>query len=207
MLRKYVKILLFLVSYIPLFIILLIKNNDNDVLVYSILILVFVPLVLIYFMYKSVKNISGDYVKIDKIENVNRISLEYFVAYIIPFLDFKLNEIPDALSLIILLLFMCFIYVKSDLLYLNPILNILGFNVFKIISEKRELMIITKKNIGELKDSEEIIPLSNDVLLGKIGWNSTENFRIFEGSFHHRKDVFCLKKRRGLQVIPKEIGW
>ena len=169
MLRKYVKILLFLVSYIPLFIILLIKNNDNDVLVYSILILVFVPLVLIYFMYKSVKNISGDYVKIDKIENVNRISLEYFVAYIIPFLDFKLNEIPDALSLIILLLFMCFIYVKSDLLYLNPILNILGFNVFKIISEKRELMIITKKNIGELKDSEEIIPLSNDVLLGKIG--------------------------------------
>lgn len=169
MLRKYVKILLFLVSYIPLFIILLIKNNDNDIIVYSILILVFVPLVLIYFMYNSVKNISGDYVKIDKIENVNRISLEYFVAYIIPFLDFKLNEIPDALSLIILLLFMCFIYVKSDLLYLNPILNILGFNVFKIISEKRELMIITKKNIGELKDSEEIIPLSNDVLLGKIG--------------------------------------
>ena len=120
-------------------------------------------------MFRSIKKISGDYFIIESIENVNKIGLEYFVAYIIPFLNFNLGLLYDAISLLILFGFMCFMYIKSDLIYMNPVLNIIGYNIFKIISEKKELMIITKKKRNELNNSEELIELGNNVLLGKVG--------------------------------------
>lgn len=169
MLRGYVKGLLFIVSYIPLFVILLIKNTDNHFIVGSMLAIIIVPSVILFLMFRSIKKISGDYFIIESIENVNKIGLEYFVAYIIPFLNFNLGLLYDAISLLILFGFMCFMYIKSDLIYMNPVLNIIGYNIFKIISEKKELMIITKKKRNELNNSEELIELGNNVLLGKVG--------------------------------------
>jgi len=61
------------------------------------------------------------------------------------------------------------IYVKSDLIHMNPPLNIVGFNVHKAKSEGREIVIISRKKRAELSKTEEVIELGDNVMLGKTG--------------------------------------
>jgi len=130
-----------------------------------LIILIIVISVLPTLIYFRVRNYTGNYVKIDRVENVNRISLEYFAIYIIPFLTIDLVKISDMVSLVILFAVMCFMYVKSDLLYMNPMLNLIGFNIYKVASDENEYTIISRKNKEDVK-TEEVIPLGDTVFLG-----------------------------------------
>jgi len=105
MIRTYIKIFLFLSSYSPLFIILAIKNYSY--LVYFFIGLVAISNLVLFFILFESKKMSGDYYKINKIEDKSAQFLEYIIAYIIPFLGFNLLQITDVLILGILF----FIYV------------------------------------------------------------------------------------------------
>lgn len=172
MIRAYVKVLLFLVSYLPLFLILLVKNWDNNYFVGFMAILIAIPLFFLFILFRMSSSTSWDWVNIDKVDGINRIGLEYFVTYIIPFLDFQLGIFSDVLSLVILFSIMCFMYIKSDLIYMNPVLNMIGFNIYKLTSDGKEKVLITRKKKDQLQSAEELIELSDTVLLEKIGENN-----------------------------------
>lgn len=179
MLRDHIKVLLFLTSYIPLYAIVAIKNfEDYRVLSVGLVILSTTLTILVAVVMYRVYQVGGRRREIIKVEDANRLNLEYFIAYVIPFIPDNLVKLDNAISFLIVLFIMGVIYIKSDLIYMNPPLVLVGFNVFKAqarIDEKiKDVVIITRKKKRELTNNEELIELGDNVVLGKTRkWIST----------------------------------
>ena len=147
MIKDYTKVFLFLSSYIPLFIILGMKNYSNSYILIGLSILVAISLIFLIYIICKAHKMNGVYKEINSYEDKSNQFLEYIIAYIIPFLGFNLNNIIDLISVGIIFLIISVLYIKSDLIYMNPILNFMGYNLYKVEDKQRTMMIITKKEI------------------------------------------------------------
>ena len=159
--KFWVKIGLFLSAYLPLFVILAIKNLFNQ---YATIILLFAALYsFIWFLTVWIvqKNTVESF-KVVKAENKTKDSLSYLVPYIISFVGFDLSRWQDISALSILLLILFAVYVNSDLLYINPILSFFNYRVYDVEVSKIaagcddsrwDITLLTKRSIK----SDEVI--------------------------------------------------
>jgi len=146
------KLMLFLSSYIPLFVVVMTLNKFETKSVwipFSILsIASFLSLVgflkLASTMTKKIFEVKDTSFKDSE-------SMSYLVSYIIPFMaDFSSGqEMFKNIALGIVFLVIGTIYVKSGLIQINPILNLLGYHVHEIqnISDERFFLISKRKSI------------------------------------------------------------
>lgn len=172
--KMWVKIGLFLSSYLPLFLLLAIKNWFDSRMV---LILTFVSvysLVWIIIINNSKKGTSESY-RVIKAKDKSQESLNYIIPYIISFIGFDLNKWQDwsALSILLLMLFM--IYLNSELLYINPILSLFNYRIYSVKVCKpvigcedtvSEILLISKKDIIKKNDDITIKDIDGNVMLG-----------------------------------------
>ncbi|MBU1598430.1 MAG: hypothetical protein KKE98_08365 [Nanoarchaeota archaeon] len=145
MIKEYVKIFLFLSSYAPLFLILGIKNYFSIPLVIIMIALILISLLFLVYVTKKASKMSGDYKSIVDAKDKSHQYLEYIIAYIIPFLGFNPNNVADMIALIIVFIIIGILYIRSDLIYMNPVLNFLGYKMFKVTLAEGNLMVISKK--------------------------------------------------------------
>ena len=172
MLRDHIKVLLFLTSYMPLYIILIIQNyDDHRELSVGLTLFSAALMGVVAFVLYKVYTVGGRRREIINVEDANRLNLEYFIAYVIPFIPNDLIQLDNAVSFLIVLFIMGVIYIKSDLIYMNPPLVLVGFNIFKataiIDDKKKEIVVITRKKRREFAKTEELIELGDNVMLGK----------------------------------------
>lgn len=173
--RLWVKIGLFLSSYLPFFLILAIKNwLDYRLLVLFAIVFAYSLVWAILFL--VLKKDTTDTFKITKIENRSHDSLTYLVPYIISFMNFDLSKWNDCASLLVLLVLIFYIYINSNLLYVNPILHVFGYRFYRVEAcdcvdaeekHKFEINLISNYNAirGE-KINVKKIESDNDVFLG-----------------------------------------
>jgi hypothetical protein len=165
MLRNVImKIALFLSAYSSLFLIFLIKNFDTESIRWVFLILTVVPAVLLLLALFFLSRIAGSQEKISKLENINSTNIEFIVAYILPFLALDFTLLPDVISLSILFLILGFIYVRSNLFFMNPTLNLFGYDIVKGYIGERPITIITRRKIDI--DKHPITHIAGDAYLG-----------------------------------------
>lgn len=174
MLRNSAKFMLFLQAYIPLFLILLIKYFDNEIIRYAMIVLVTGLIAYTITLLNRITKKNGKFIGEIKVENINRVGLEYFITYIIPFLQFDLLSIGDYLSIIILFIVMGTIYIKSDLIYINPMLAFFGYNIFKTVKteDNEEVVIITKGKKKDIENNPKLIPLGESVFIDSKSYKS-----------------------------------
>ena len=106
------------------------------------------------------------YVKISRIKEMNHIYIGYLMSYVIPFLAFNFTDLFDIAALILLLALVCFIYINSNLLYVNIMFNIFHYNLFQITDmDENEYRLITKNknldNKNKLKLLQSAIQVRN----------------------------------------------
>ena len=159
-----VKILLFFLSYVPLYIIFIILNHQNQTVFWFFIIFSIIVVVLSILLYFLIKSISGTYLAIDKAENINKINMEYLVIYLLPFLNINFNDVYANIALSVFFFIIGFIYVNSDMLYTNPTLNLLGFSVFKCYRNTDELIIIARKGKAQL-GRNKVIQIGSNIYL------------------------------------------
>ncbi len=128
--RLWVKVVLFLSSYLPLFLILTIKNWFNFY-VTVVFIIVCAYSLLVWVFIVSKRETVESY-KVLKAENKTQESLNYLIPYIISFIGFDLNKWQDWSALTILLSILFVVYLNSDLLYINPILSFFKYKIYKV---------------------------------------------------------------------------
>jgi hypothetical protein len=173
--RFWVKIGLFLSAYLPLFLILAIKNWFN---LYATAIFLFVALYscIWFFIIWVVKKETTDSFKIISVENKTKDALTYLVPYIISFIGFDLNRWQDLTSLFILLVILFAVYAKSDLLYINPLLALFGYQVYRVEvkkiaagcdDKKWDITVLTSEKM-KVGDDIEVRDLSDNVFLGMM---------------------------------------
>lgn len=179
--NKLGKVIMFLSSYSPLYILIITLNygfndirdsitkllninsiNTSDIILYILVILIIVPSVIL----KIVLKVSDKYtetVKIIGISDGNDRVVDYVLAYIVSFIttDFvnlKDNNINVLITGILIQILLCYLYCKSNMLYINPVLNIcFGYNIFIANTNKNNLIILTKDANKAYSTKEEIL--------------------------------------------------
>jgi hypothetical protein len=82
---------------------------------------------------------NGYLVKIKDIENKNSESIAYISTYIIPFLFQDTSDTFDLLSIFLILALIFLIYSKSNMIVINPILN-LKYSIYQISYSRNSIM-------------------------------------------------------------------
>jgi hypothetical protein len=169
MLREHIKILLFLSSYIPLFLIFLIFTYENNWYLFGILVFIILEtLAFLYAIQRIISKIQKTYVEVKGINQKNGEFINYMFTYILPFLFGDVSDLRYILAFIILFILTGYIYMKSDMLYMNPVLFLAGYNLYEISDKQgRRLMLIIRKEKLDLNSKIKIINISDNVFVGE----------------------------------------
>lgn len=146
-LNKIAVLVLFITSYIPLFGLLILRQikqnieylnfgnfNQEGILLafkkfglsgFLVLIAIFGFIGLKFLLTNlDTKKANGELVKIIEVENKNSETISYISTYIVPFIFQDTNNLFDITSIFIVLVIIFFIYSKSNMIVINPILSI-----------------------------------------------------------------------------------
>ncbi|MFL8466326.1 terminase gpP N-terminus-related DNA-binding protein, partial [Clostridioides difficile] len=145
------KIMLFLSSYIPLYILMIGKNilerttidgkfkhiSSNIILFdgindYAIAILTVLLVISFIYLYVKVKNVKMEkhYKVISFEDETVNYFFNYISIYLISCMGLSLNRITDVFIIIFMMFLVGYIYISNNIIYLNPVINIMGYKVY-----------------------------------------------------------------------------
>lgn len=155
MFRLWLRIALFLSSYSLLFVILIAQHWGEWVFLIALgVILVLVNSVLL-FIFRRVRRKGDTFLKIKSVNNRGWENLGYIFTYAIPFLNTDISSPKEVIALTILVVVIGFFYVTTNMIHVNPTLNLFGYNVYTITTkEDQEIVVISKKSIKELRSTK-----------------------------------------------------
>lgn len=152
------KVIIYLSSYLPIFVVLWLKdvllisfsimgigdNNKakewvelylNPYLITELLVMVAIA-VSMFILIRRIKNITGYLVKINSVKN--RTS-EYYLAYsslfIISLISLSFTNILDICVLLMIVSILGVVYIKNDLYFINPTINLFYNHIYEIECE------------------------------------------------------------------------
>ncbi len=160
-LRLWVKALLFFSAYTPLFIILILKNIDpcNIFFYISLGLLVLLNLILILIFRRVAKKINQKKVNIKEMKDKTSDALNYVFPYIIAFIGFEFQTWQDWVMFLLLIFIIFTIYTNSNLIFINPMLNLIGYKIYKIVTiDNSSIIILSKK---KKIDKNSILTIKN----------------------------------------------
>lgn len=138
------KVILFISAFVPMYVLFLVNlivellnknlrlNITNTVVLISLVILTFVGVAGLLIIINS---------KESKIENITILSkqnltdqhfLNYFSLFVLLALTFDLSKICFVCVFVIILVFIGIVYIKNNIFYVNPLLNIMGYSFYDI---------------------------------------------------------------------------
>ena len=179
MLTKTSKWILFISSYIPLYMIFIVSNifdihsNYEELILSNIynsqllienskvnifLIVIFFNLtiisyILLILILKLASN-SSEYIDMYEISKNNSSINEYILVYILPFISVQTNDYKELSIFIMVFLLIGIISVKNDMVYINPILYIMKYNIYTFKKENNSAehcILISKFTLVELR--------------------------------------------------------
>lgn len=149
----FVRCMLFLCSYFPLFAILFVLLGDeNPILAWIFLGVGLLGPSVSYVYFKKVVfkrsptrgDITGRHARGGEI-------MAYIASYIVPFVSFSLGSLRQIIALIIFIFILGIIYIFSeDMLRVNPMFNLLGYRLYEVTVEqgKDSFALITRRRIN-----------------------------------------------------------
>ncbi|WP_461206944.1 hypothetical protein [Clostridium sp. DL1XJH146] len=179
MITKFSKWILFISSYIPLYIIFIISNGfdtyskyveikiqedynislliatakKNIVLIIAFLGLTIISLILLMIIIRAAAT-STNYKKFHCLKRNNEKINEYILVYILPFITVNSNDFKALTMFFIIFIVIGIVSVRNDLVYVNPILYMLQYNIYSFTGDEEteeRFILITKYSILELK--------------------------------------------------------
>lgn len=172
-----IKWILFFIAYYPLILIISIKQSNlidnlinlnslswfdlNDIFIYVLFIGIFLAVFLFWFLEGQDSANTKQY-KVLSVKDVSHETLSYILTYIIAFLSLDLNSFKDLLGIVILVYIIGIIYVNSNLIYVNPVLQAAGYSILsvevckEIGTNSKEIILVTKSSSQKLKKGSNI---------------------------------------------------
>src|ERR1700693_5744628 len=127
------RLILFLSSYAPLFLIIAVRGwKDSRSLAIALAAIAVLAVLVLFVFLHVVRKLSADKVAISSVISRDGDAMSYIVTYLLPFLAVKLNDPTDAISLGVVLCVIGLLYVNSNMIHTNPVLNIAGYHIFEI---------------------------------------------------------------------------
>ena len=135
--RPLFRFLLFVSSYFPAFLILFILLLDTfpwlawTALGVGLLGLVALALVLGYLSRQNARTLTVQACRSQGTE-----AMTYFINYVVPFLSGLLESRNSAIAFIVYFIVLGILYTNSNLIHINPMLNLAGYQIYQVEFEK-----------------------------------------------------------------------
>ena len=175
--KRSMKLWLFLGSYAPLFILLallewnstLIGQLDVKLFTVSWLSIIFLALALAGVMatigFLSVaRSMSPTSMTPKVIDSQGQETLAYLVTYLIPFIGFQFTSIPNVIANAALFIVIGFLYIQSNMIYLNPTLSLMGYKVYRISVSGKDKLMLAKSSIKS-ETRQRVIAISEGIYI------------------------------------------
>jgi hypothetical protein len=94
-------------------------------------------------------------------------AIGYFATYILPFAALAVSNWQQRLAVVMVLLVVGCLYVRAHLFYINPVLALVGFQLFDVEIEDRTMIVISKKPYLSSGARLKVLSLNNYVFLEK----------------------------------------
>lgn len=184
--KRIVQILLFIISYVPLYAILFFQNLNDDVYVkntknfigikelikinkisISFLALIIISISLYFLFFNIALQSSTEKLTIKEVKSNSVEQLSYLATYILPFVGLKFDSWQSVLASISLFYVLGHIYIKTNMILTNPTLTFFGYSISTIIDNKEKVKLLIHK--GKLLKNKELdfVPLVKNIYILK----------------------------------------
>jgi len=183
--KKSIKILLFVISYAPLYLILLFQNLNDQVcddktgvfigwgtalklnwISFSFLMLIIGSILLYFLFFWIILKSSTEKYTIAEIKDNNVEHLSYLATYILPFVGLKFDSWQSVLATVSLFYVLGHIYMKTNLILTNPTLTFFRYSISRVTdSLGKTKLVIHKGKIGKNKELNFIPVIDNIYIL------------------------------------------
>lgn len=160
------RILLFLSSYFPLSVIFFVLYFHRNFLTGLIILLVSALGVVSLFLYLLLaKKLTPITVKLVTVQRRDGEAMSYIVTYLIPFLSIPSSDWQQSLSLIIFFIVLGVLYVNSNMIHINPMLNLFGYHLYEIsVDDGSVRSIVTRRRLRRNADIR-VVEIGEDIYL------------------------------------------
>lgn len=164
------KIILFISAFVPMYVLFLVNlvvellngnlhfNITNTCVLISLFVLAVIGVVGLLIVINCKENKVENVTVLSKQNLTDQHFLNYFSLFVLLALTFDLSKICFICVFVIILIFIGIVYVKNNIFYVNPLLNIMGYSFYDISyltssGEEKEIRIFHKGEI-ELKTKQ-----------------------------------------------------
>ncbi|MBE7082290.1 MAG: hypothetical protein E7378_01235 [Clostridiales bacterium] len=144
--KKIKSIGLFLSSFAPLFVLLILKilieiinqnwsfNFLNCTLLVILISAMTFGIITLFKTVKSLKATKGQRVKVTTKQNLtDQHFLGYFSLFVLFAVSFEIEMYSMAIIFFVVMFMIGVVYIKNDMYYINPLLNIFGYSFYKVV--------------------------------------------------------------------------
>jgi hypothetical protein len=162
------RVLLFFSSYFPLFLIIgiLLFSKSWIATVVIFFLDAFFVFALWQYLRACERTHQRSFIKLRDYHQRDSEAMSYIASYVVPFASFSLDAIPQILALTIFILMLLVLYVNSNMIYVNPMLNLAGYHLYEIEVEHgtHSLYYLARKHLRR-DDTIHYVSISSDVWL------------------------------------------
>jgi hypothetical protein len=177
--RYIIKSIMFISSYFPLYIMLLVLHYDkyneiHELKKFKVAIFVAVLLVCILLSLLSLillkLSIGNKPLRLEDIERPDDTIISYMMTYIIPILTTNFLNKGEIFVNIVLFLLIGYLYIRLNLLYLNPLWSIFGYLSYRANSDVVIITDIKYSRLKQIKNNNINLKgfyIANDIFVAK----------------------------------------
>lgn len=129
------------------------SNKPVSIFWWFLIILILISLFGCFIFFKVYTSKEGKLADISDAEFVREDTMGYIVTYIVPLLSMNINSARSLVINLLLFIIIGTFYVKNDQIFMNPIYNLFGYNIFSAESgiyitkiSKQKLKLLAKNN-------------------------------------------------------------
>jgi hypothetical protein len=129
------RIAMFLSSFSPLFVLMAYENRGTHLALIALSAATAIGLLGLAFVMWQLRSQSGPQIKVRDSFPLEGDVLAYIAVYLVPFLGIDLARCESVISFVFFLFVLCLVYINSNMLFVNPVLNLWGYHSFEVIDD------------------------------------------------------------------------
>jgi hypothetical protein len=163
------RLILFLSSYAPLFVIVAMRGwRDTRPIAYALVGVAIISVIVLFIFLSSARKLASGKVSVASVVSRDGDIMSYIVTYLLPFLAVKLNDPMDVGSLAVVFIVIAILYVNSNMIQTNPVLNLVGYHLFEIQdADGKTASLICKRAYIRTGSEIDAVSIGDYVLLEK----------------------------------------
>jgi hypothetical protein len=163
-----IRFLLFLSSYFPLALIFFfLFFNHRPRLAASILSVGTLGLIGMAIYLRYAQKIGAFKVKVAAVQRRDGDAMSYIVSYVIPFMSVPFSGWEQGVALSIFFVVLSILYVNSNMIHINPMLNLAGYHLYEVTLEDGGVHSLISNRRVARGQPLSVIKIGEDILLEK----------------------------------------